>query len=211
MFSKSLQYNYTFQIGRFWSNTLLFLAGTKLEVYGKDNIPNGPVLFVGNHRSWFDIPIVFKTIPYQAGFLVKDEIRKIPLFNWWISSVGCLFLDRKDVRKAMKTILTGVKYLKNGQSLVIFPEGTRCKLKNEMHTFKQGSLKLAEKANVAIVPFAINKSDYILERNGLNVKSTNASITFGAPITLNDLDTKTKKNSAHYVQSIVKEMLKTSD
>jgi 1-acyl-sn-glycerol-3-phosphate acyltransferase len=204
-FSKSLQYRFTFIFARIWARGLLLAAGTQVEVLGIENIPKGPVLFVGNHRGWFDIPIVYSYLPKATGFVAKEEIKKVPFLSWWMSSIGCLFINRTDVRKAMETIVEGINLLKGGHSLVIFPEGTRSK-SSEMLPFKQGSLKLAEKANVAIMPFAVKGSDHILENNGLNVTSAKIKLSFGNPILLGELTPEERKSSAQYVQTVVQKL-----
>ncbi|TCK93352.1 1-acyl-sn-glycerol-3-phosphate acyltransferase [Natranaerovirga hydrolytica] len=206
VFSKKAQYKYTYYVGKGWSNILLFLAGTKITVTGLHNIPDGPALFVGNHRSLFDIPALYRFFPNPTGFVSKNEMSKLPIMSWWMSSIGCIFLNRDDVRAAMKTMLLGIDLLKQGQSLVIFPEGTRSKTE-DMLPFKQGSLKFAQKANVPIVPFGISNTDQILKKNSLNVKSANITLNFGEPIDLNTLSKEELKKSAEYVQDIVKSLI----
>lgn len=205
-FNKKLQYKFTFRVGKHWSKVLIFLAGTKVKVKGIDKIPKGPVLYVGNHRSWFDIPIVYSNMLYPAAFVSKKEVEKVPVLSTWMKCIDCLFLDRKDIRAGMKTILRGIELLKKGHSIIIFPQGTRCK-DEEILPFKQGSLKLAKKSGVPIIPVAIKNSDYILEKNGLNVKSVSVNITFGKPILLDELSPIDKKNSAKYIQNKILSML----
>ncbi|TCT13992.1 1-acyl-sn-glycerol-3-phosphate acyltransferase [Natranaerovirga pectinivora] len=206
LFSKKAQYKYTLYFGKIWSSHLLSMAGTKITVTGLENIPKGPALFIGNHRSWFDIPVLFKHLPNSTGFIAKKEMKKVPIMSWWMTSAGCLFLDRHDVRAAMKTMIAGVELLKNGHSMVIFPEGTRSKT-DDMLPFKQGSLKLAEKAGIPVVPFGISRSDYILEKNGKRVKPANVQLNFGKPVFLNELEPSEQKQSAKYVQHIVSELI----
>ena len=204
--NKQLAYKYCNIVAKVWAKVLLFLAGTKITVNGLDNIPNAPVLFVSNHRSWFDIPAIYSYLPHPTGFVAKKEIRKVPILSQWMKCIDCLFIDRENIREGLKTILLGIDLLKNGHSLVIFPEGTRSK-QDDMLPFKQGSLKLAERANVPIIPISIKNSDNILEKNGLNVKSARVVLTFGDPIYLNELDSQDKKASALYVQQIIQNML----
>ena len=105
---------------------ILFIGGIKTTVIGFDKIPKDePVLFVGNHRSIFDVFIAYSRMPNLTGFVSKKEMDKVPLFNVWMRFLYCLFLDRKDIKKGMQTVLLGIDYIKSGVSIVIFPEGTR--------------------------------------------------------------------------------------
>ena len=103
---------------------LLKMAGVTVEVRGYENIPQDrPVLYVGNHRSYFDILVGYTTVPGFVGFVAKKEMEKIPLLRSWMKNVNCLFLDRKDIKAGLKTILEGIEKVKNGISVWIFPEG----------------------------------------------------------------------------------------
>ena len=105
---------------------LLKLAGVTVTVKGAENIPEDTaVLYVGNHRSYFDILIGYTTVPTLLGFVAKKEMEKIPLLRTWMVNVNCLFLDRKNIKEGLKTILQGIEKVKNGVSIWIFPEGTR--------------------------------------------------------------------------------------
>ena len=97
---------------------ILFISGTKLEVRGKSNIPSDEaVLFVGNHRSYFDVVIAYTLVPAKTGFVAKKEIGRIPIFRQWMILLKCLFLDRKNIKEGLKTILKGIDYLKEGTSI----------------------------------------------------------------------------------------------
>ena len=105
-----------------------FLCGVKTTVIGYENIPKDePVLFVGNHNSNFDTVIVYSMLPGLTGFVAKKEMEKIPLLHHWMKLLYCLFLDRKNIKEGLKTVLQGIEYIKNGISITIFPEGTRSK------------------------------------------------------------------------------------
>ena len=105
---------------------LLKLAGVTVTVKGAENIPEDKaVLYVGNHRSYFDILVGYTTVPTLLGFVAKKEMEKIPLLRTWMVNANCLFLDRKNIKEGLKTILQGIEKVKNGVSIWIFPEGTR--------------------------------------------------------------------------------------
>ncbi|MDD4000979.1 MAG: lysophospholipid acyltransferase family protein, partial [Bacilli bacterium] len=114
---------------------LIKRAGITVNARGLENIPDEAVLYVGNHQGYFDIPALCMTITRQFGFIVKKELKKVPLFNKWISQIESIYIDRENPRESLKNIQEGIELLKNGYSLAIFPEGTRSK-SAEMGEFK---------------------------------------------------------------------------
>ena len=135
------QKEYALQVVKRVLRMVFRLTGSTLTVKGLENIPDMPVLYVGNHRSYFDIVTGYIVVPGQTGFIAKKEMEKIPLLRDWMRNVNCLFLDRKDIKAGLKTILEGIEKVKGGSSIWIFPEGTRCKAKDpaELLPFKEGS------------------------------------------------------------------------
>lgn len=134
---------------------IIVLSGTKVNVIGRENIPDDrAVLYVGNHRSYFDIVIGYTLIKGQCGFVAKKEMEKIPLLSIYMKYLHCLFLDRENIKEGLKTILVGIDKIKNGISVWIFPEGTRNKAEQEtdLLDFKEGSMKMAEKTKCPIIP-----------------------------------------------------------
>ncbi len=188
-------------------HVVLFIAGVKRTVIGRENIPKDePILYISNHRSYFDIPVSYVSLPTLTGFMAKKEIGKIPLLKTWMNLIQCLFLDRDDIRQGMKTILKAIEQIKAGYSIFISPEGTRNQGK-EMLPFKEGSFKVAEKTGCAIVPVALTNTDEVFENHLPWIKSTKVIIEFGRPIYPNQLDKEQRKRLGAYVQDIMKEML----
>lgn len=186
---------------------ILFIAGVKRTVIGVENIPvNEPVLYVANHRSYFDIPIAYISLPTLTGFMAKKEIGKIPFLRVWMRFIQCLFLDRNDIRQGMQTILKGIEQIKAGYSVFISPEGTRNHDK-EMLPFKAGSFKMAEKTGCAIIPVAISNADEIFENHIPWVKPTHVVLEFCKPVYPNLLEPDQKKRLGAYVQGIIKDTL----
>lgn len=186
----------------------LFQSGAKIEINGKENIPKEPVLFVSNHRSYFDILVLHTTSGKRPGFVAKAEIQKFPLLAWWMEDIACLFLDRKDLRSGMQMIKDGAERIQSGQSMVIFPEGTRSKTP-EMLPFKEGSLKMAEKADCPVVPVTIVDTDQLLEvRPGFDIRKGTVKVIYGKPFYIKDLPKEQKKKAGAYVQGIIEETMK---
>ena len=89
---------------------ILRMAGVKITVKGRENVPTDQaVLYVGNHRSYFDILVGYVTVPSLTGFVAKKEMEKIPLLSSWMKLVNCLFLDRVNLKEGLKTILAGIE------------------------------------------------------------------------------------------------------
>lgn len=131
---------------------LWHLAGVKPQITGMQNIPeNQAVLYVGNHRSFFDIIILASILPGRISVVAKKEMEHIPLLSTWMRNIHCLFLDRSNVRAGAQMVLDGIALMKNGISVLIFPEGTRNK-GGGMLEFKGGAFKLATKPGLPVVP-----------------------------------------------------------
>lgn len=186
---------------------LVFLSGIKLTSIGVENVPkNEGVLYVFNHRSYFDIVVAYATVPNLAGFIAKKEMQKVPFIYTWMKYIKCLFLDRNDVRQGLKVILEGIELVKDGHSIFIAPEGTRNQEK-DMLPFKAGSFKIAEKTGCAIIPVSINNTDNIFENHIPWVKKTHVIIEYGKPIYPKQLEKEQQKALGNYVQNIIRETL----
>lgn len=204
--SKDKQVQYSYKSLQKLTRALLFCAGIKLNVKGKENIPkNQTVLFVANHKSYFDIPILVSIIDIPMAFIGKIQLKKTPVISFWMKKINCIFMDRDDIRQSLKSINEGIEQIKNGQSLLIFPEGTRI-IEEELGEFKKGSLKLASKTNVLIIPIYIENAHRILEKQFPWVKSTKVNVNVGSPVVIEELDEENKKNLAKYIKSKVEEL-----
>lgn len=187
---------------------ILWINGADLTVDGQENIPEGAVLYVGNHRSLLDILTTYVLIPGGVGYVSKIELSKFPVFNQWMLGINCLFLDRDNIREGLKTILKGVEELKKGHSMFIFPEGTRSH-SDEMLPFKEGSTKMAEKAKVPIIPVAITGTADLFENNRkYSMKPAKVHVSFGKPIIISELTKEEKKFLGAHTQEIIETMLR---
>ncbi|MED9781326.1 MAG: lysophospholipid acyltransferase family protein [Peptococcaceae bacterium] len=155
------------------------LLGVKLTVKGTENVPKeGSVLYVGNHQSMADPPVMLAAIPRPSAFICKEELDGIPVFSRWVSDLGSFYLPRTESRKSLEVILGAAKLLKkNEHGMCIFPEGTRSD-NGDMRPFKPGSLKIATKSGAAIVPFAIENTINVLPRGSFFFKPLPVTVTF---------------------------------
>ena len=100
---------------------ILFICGTKVTVIGEENVPKDEaVLYIGNHKSYFDIIITYARCPGLTGYVAKNDMAKVPLLSLWMKRLYCLFINRDDVKEALKTILAGIDHIKNGISMSFF-------------------------------------------------------------------------------------------
>ena len=184
---------------------ILKVTGVKVTVIGEENVPKDePVLYIGNHRSFFDILLTYTRVPRRCGYIAKYEMHKVPLLSNWMKYLHCLFLDRSNPREGLNTILKGIEHLKNGISVVIFPEGTRNKGTGVM-PFHKGSFKLADKSDCKIVPMAINNSDNVLENHMPWIKPAKVIIEFCTPVDVASMDKEQRKQIPDMVHEIILE------
>ena len=200
---KSAQKTYGYLVSHYWAKFLLLFAGVHVTVKGTENIPRtGAALFVSNHQGNFDIPVLFSSLKTPIGFLAKIELAKIPAIRQWMPLLGCVFIDRANLRQSVKAVQECVGVLKNGYSMVIFPEGTRSKGKT-MGEFKKGSLRLVEKVDVPIVPVTVNNTYAALEANHNRVRRTDVTVVISPPIYFGKLSAEERAD----INSIVREAI----
>lgn len=186
---------------------ILKLCGTKMNVSGLENVPKDePVLYVANHRSYFDIVTCYTLVKNNTGFIAKKEMEKFPSVQRWMKYINCQFLDRDNVREGLKTILKCIDLIKEGTSIFVFPEGTRS-LGGEMLPFKEGSFKIATKTGCPIIPIAIKDTEKIFEAHLPKVEKRTVSIQFGEPIYPSELSAAEKKFIGAHVQDKIRTML----
>ena len=151
-----------------WSRGILKVTGVSLRVEGLENIPKDtPCVFVGNHRSYYDIPLLLTALDKPHGILAKEELEKIPLLNRWMKLLGCVFVQRDDVRASVRALNDATAIVQGGKSFVIFPEGTRYKgEEGGAGEFKNGAFRIAVKTGAPVVPVAITGARALFESNG---------------------------------------------
>ena len=192
---------YLKKTGYLWSQFTLKIIGIELDVKGTENIPEEQCVFIGNHSSILDIIILLNTIDKKMGFIAKKEILKTPIVGYWLKKSRCVPLDRENPRTAMLAINEAVKNIKEGSSMVIFPEGTRNK-EGKVAEFKKGSLKLATKSQVKIVPVSIDRASRCFE-DTREFKPAKIKVVFGKPIDTKNLSKEEEGNLAENIRNII--------
>ena len=199
------------KIVQYMFGLILKTAGITVTVKGKENIPEDrAVLYVGNHRSYFDVLVGYTTVPGLMGFVAKKEMLKIPLLRSWMINVNCLFLDRENLKEGLKTILQGIEKVKSGVSIWIFPEGTRNTSEDlrELLPFKEGSLKIAEKSGCPVVPVAMVGTAEAFEKHFPMIRPSHVTVYYGKPFYIKDLEPEEKKRAGAYTRERIREMLR---
>jgi 1-acyl-sn-glycerol-3-phosphate acyltransferase len=149
-----------------WGDAIVRKLRVDLRTEGETALPAGPAVFVSNHESYADIPMFCAAVrDRQFGFVAKQNLSSIPIFGKWIADIRSVFIERDDPRASLKSIDEGVALLRRGFSLVVFPEGTRSK-GGPMGAFKKGSLRLATKPGVTVIPVTHTGCYNIFEESG---------------------------------------------
>lgn len=188
---------------------IIFFAGTKVTVIGEENIPKDrAVLYIPNHRSYFDIVLTYVRVPRPTGYIAKKEMERIPSLSQWMRNLHCLFLDRENIKEGLKTILTAIEKIKSGISICIFPEGTRNTESDELLPFHDGSFKIAEKSGCPIIPVTINNSAAVFEDHLPWIRKAHVIIEYGSPIEVSQLSKEEKRNLSQTVRTIISETYK---
>jgi 1-acyl-sn-glycerol-3-phosphate acyltransferase len=190
---------------------LIKIIGCNVTVTGRENIPrSGGICFVSNHGSIFDIVLLLAYSCRLFGFIAKKELVFIPFLNMWIYMLGGLFIDRKNPRKALKTINAGIAKIRKGGAMIIFPEGHRSRGQGLL-PFHPGSFKLATQSEAVIVPVALKGTWEIYEKN-YRVNPCPVGITFCKPIPTADIPVEDRKQVlADRIYNVINEQLTMSN
>ncbi|MFA6430977.1 MAG: lysophospholipid acyltransferase family protein [Candidatus Margulisiibacteriota bacterium] len=176
------------KVAKQWGNLLVWISGIPLSVRGIENLPkNESVIYASNHQGAADILILLAVLPENFTFIIKKELFDIPLFGWYLRAAGYISIDRGSRRGAVEMINNSIKRLKEGGSILVFPEGTRSP-DGKLQEFKRGSLLLAYKAGVRVVPIAIDGSYYILPKKSRLINPVPVKVSIGEPFSLDKFE-----------------------
>lgn len=165
-----------------WARSLLRLAGVTVEVSGLENIPDEPVVFVPNHQSYFDIPVLLAWLDRPHPLIAKQEIRRIPLIRSWMELLDCVFIDRDNARQSVAALGEAARNMtQRSRSFIIFPEGTRSR-GDTVGEFKNGGFRAALKAGVPVVPVVIDGSYRAMEAHNMRIHSAAVKLRVLEPV-----------------------------
>ena len=177
-----------------------------LQVYGKENIPekNGFLMY-GNHQGMFDILAIAATCDNPLAAVLKKELKDIPFLKQVIACTKSFPMDREDIKQSMEVIVNVIKEVKKGRNYLIFPEGTRSKMGNQMLEFHGGSFRCATKAKCPIVPVAFVDSFKVLDQKG--IKPVTVQIHYLEPIEYEEYMNMNTAELAELVRGRIGEVL----
>jgi 1-acyl-sn-glycerol-3-phosphate acyltransferase len=171
---------------RAWGWLIARSSGVRVALSGVDHIDRGkPYILMANHQGAFDIFVLLAYLPIHFKWLAKEELFRIPIFGWAMGAAGYISIDRKGKKKALESIENAVTKIREGASVLVFPEGTRSP-DGKIHPFKKGGFTLAIKAGVPIIPISIRGSRDVLPRGSFRVKPGEIEIAIGKPIPTHD-------------------------
>ncbi len=174
--------NSVHRMANLWAKMMLFICGVKADVIGGDNIPvSGPHIFMANHQSNFDILFALAYIPGQFRWIAKKELFLLPIFGKAMRRAEYIEIDRQNREKALKGLDEAALQVKQGKSLMTFPEGTRSR-DGKIRPFKKGLFYLAIRSGVPIIPFSIVGSREIMPRRSLRIRPRRVTIVIDKPI-----------------------------
>ena len=189
-----------------------FLCGVTATYKGLEYLPEDgdAVVFAANHRSLFDAILFYRVMKGRTGNLAKKELKKTPIIGWWIESIYGVLLDRKDHRQGMECVLKCIDYLKQGVSMLVFPEGHRSHVEGELLMFHRGTFKIATKPGVRIIPVAFSGTGAIFDDHRPWIKSHHAVVEFCKPIETKDMTPEEQASVHDVVHDIILERIKAN-
>jgi 1-acyl-sn-glycerol-3-phosphate acyltransferase len=190
-------------LARLWAKTILWVSGIKVKIIGLKNIDlKQPYVFAANHQSQYDIFTLMAHLPVQFKWMAKQSLFYIPLVGWGMKACGYIPVKRESPKEAYKALLKAIKKIKEGYSIIIFPEGTRS-LDGKIKPFKGGGMLLALRTGVPIVPVTIIGTRHILPKGGKRIKKGEVTIVIDKPIEVKGFTEKDKQKLAERIREIV--------
>ena len=168
-----------------WAPGILWGVGIKLNIQNEGFDTSKPHVFVSNHLSYLDIPVLFRAIPANLYFIAKKEIKWLPFVGQYMMATGMLFVNRDNRHKAIISLKKAARLVGKGKSVLMFPEGTRSK-HGRINPFKKGPFHLAKDAGVTVVPIAITGTDKVLDIHSGKITPGEVQVNIGKQVDPNE-------------------------
>lgn len=169
-------------LARSWARFTLRCGNVRVELRGREHIPCGPAVYMANHVSHFDVFAILGHLDVQFRWIVKKELFTIPLLGLAMTRAGYIMIDRSNHEKALQSLRDAADRIRNGTSIVIFPEGTRSCDGRLQYPLKKGGFHLAMEAGVPIVPLTVMGSHEVLPKHGKRVRPGRIVLNVGVPV-----------------------------
>ncbi len=195
---------------RVWAAGLLAGSGVRLAVFGTAGLaPGASYVYLANHQSLFDIPALLRAIPGRFRFVAKQSLFRIPVFGWALAAAGFVSVDRGDRTAARQSFAAAEQWLRDGESILVFPEGTRSTT-GTLLPFKRGGFLLALRTGLPIVPVGIRGTLAVQPRGRRSIQPGVVEVRFGVPIDAAEYGVRRKRELIREVRTRLAELAGTS-
>ena len=199
--------NFSHLVSRLWSKSILFVSGVNVTITGMSNIdPEKAFIYMPNHQSNFDIPVLLGCLPIQFRWLAKAEVFKTPILGRSMKVSGYISIDRSNRESAIESLNQVTETIQKGISVVIFPEGTRSK-DGKLKSFKKGGFVIAVDSGIPIVPVIIYDTWEIMPKNSLLIKPRNVLMEIKEPVETTGYSRQTKDQLMDEIKNIIADSL----
>jgi 1-acyl-sn-glycerol-3-phosphate acyltransferase len=190
-----------------WSPMVCLITGVRVKVKGLEHVDaDKPAIYVANHASHLDILAISRIMPIGLFYIGKKELASYPIMGQYMRLIGHIFVDRKNRERAMESMRMAAEKIKNGKSVITFPEGTRSKT-DEMNVFKRGSFVIASEGKIDIVPIAIRGSRALLPSGSFSLRPGIIEVIIGERISAEMFTHINVEEIASLAQERVRKML----
>ena len=166
----------------FWAPVINFISGARVSVKGRENVDASvPKIYVANHSSLMDIPLLSASMPVDLYYVAKKELKKVPFLGWFVTAVGMIFIDRGNRQKAMQSLKEAGDIIKSGRNVISFPEGTRSE-DGSIRLFRRGTFIMAATNEIEVVPIAIKGAFNILPARKMRMRPGKVQVNIGLPM-----------------------------
>jgi 1-acyl-sn-glycerol-3-phosphate acyltransferase len=198
------------RIARWWARTSVFFSGSRLEVIGAENfLGRQPAVYAANHTSYMDTPVVFASLPFQFRILAKTELWKLPFIGWYLDRSGQIPINTANPRATLSSLAAGVKALRAGMPLFVFPEGARTPT-GELQQFLNGASFLAIRAQAPLVPVALIGVYDLLPIHTTHFYPGWLRLVAGKPIATAGLTMRDADNLTAQLRSAIADLIQTN-
>ena len=195
--------NSVHQVARLWGKSIMWVSGLRVQVAGAEYLQSiSACIFMSNHQSNFDIPVLLSQLPCQFRWLAKAELFKIPIFGRGMRGAGYISIDRSDRASAFQSLTRAADTIRSGTSVLIFPEGTRS-IDGRLQSFKKGGFVMAVDAQVPIVPIVIQGTQEIMPKGQMLIRRRPVNLVICPAIDTRSFTRETKDELMNRVHRVM--------